>query len=376
MRVPLSDPVREFRDVRDEVLAAVGEVLASGRYILGESVDAFEQEFARLVGVSHAVGVASGTDAVELALEALGVGPGDEVITTPFTFLATATAIMSTGATPVFADVRPDTFNIDPDAVAAVITHRTAAIVPVHLFGQMADMGALGAIADRHGLPIVEDAAQAFGATRVAADGSVAHAGGVGVAGAFSFYPTKSLGAAGDGGIITTDDAAVAERLVRLRNHGRTATGVHSEPGHNSRLDAIQAAFLSAKLPVVERWTERRLEHAAAYDSALSDVAGISPPVVDSGNRHIFHQYTVLCHGRERVWQAMADAGVSAAKFYDPPVHRLEALEGLDWRTDGCPVADELSTRVLSIPVFAHLTEEERDRVVETLVSSGSLQPG
>jgi dTDP-4-amino-4,6-dideoxygalactose transaminase len=347
LRVPLSDPVREFRDVRDEVLAAVGEVLASGRYILGETVDAFEQEFARLVGVSHAVGVASGTDAVELALEALGVGPGDEVVTTPFTFLATATAI-----------------------------NRTAAIVPVHLFGQMVDVDALGAIADRHGLPIVEDAAQAFGATRVAADGSVAHAGGVGVAGAFSFYPTKSLGAAGDGGIITTDDAAVAERLVRLRNHGRTATGVHSEPGHNSRLDAVQAAFLSAKLPVVERWTERRLEHAAAYGAALSDVPGISPPVADAGNRHIFHQYTVLCHGRERVLQAMADAGVSAAKFYDPPVHRLEALEGRDWRTDGCPVADELSTRVLSIPVFAHLTEEERDRVVETLVASGSLQPG
>ena len=376
MKVPLSDPVREFRDVRDAALAAVGEVLSSGRYILGETVEAFEEEFAALVGARHAVGVASGTDAVELALEALGVGPGDEVITTPFTFLATATAIMSTGATPVFADVLPDTFNIDPDAVAAAVTPRTAAIVPVHLFGQMADMDALDTVAERHGLPIVEDAAQAFGASRVAADGAISHAGGVGAAGAFSFYPTKSLGAAGDGGIITTSDAALADRLVRLRNHGRTSAGAHSEPGHNSRLDAVQAAFLSAKLPVVDSWTEARRAHAAAYGAALADVAGISPPTVGEGNRHIYHQYTVLCHGRGRVKAAMSAAGVGCATFYDPPVHRLEALAGRDWRTDGCPVADELATRVLSIPVFAHLESAERELVADTLVASGSLQPG
>lgn len=376
MKVPLSDPVREFRDVREDALAAVGDVLSSGRYILGEAVEAFEEDFARLVGAQHAVGVASGTDAVELALEALGVGPGDEIITTPFTFLATATAIMSTGATPVFADVLPDTFNIDPDAVAAAVTHRTAAIVPVHLFGQMADMDQLAAVAERHGLAIVEDAAQAFGATREAGDGSISHAGGGGAAGAFSFYPTKSLGAAGDGGIITTSDSAIADRLIRLRNHGRTAAGTHAEPGHNSRLDAVQAAFLSAKLPVVDSWTEARRGHAAAYDEALSDVAGISPPAVGDGNRHIFHQYTVLCHGRDRVRAAMSAAGIACATFYDPPVHRLEALVGRDWRTSGCPVADELATRVLSIPVFAHLTGAERDHVIETLVSAGSLQPG
>lgn len=371
----MSDPVREFVELRAEIESAVGEVLVSGRYILGEAVEAFEEAFARAVGVRFAIGVASGTDAVELPLEALGIGAGDEVVTTPFTFLATATAIMATGATPVFADVRPDTFDLDPDAVRAAVTERTVAVVPVHLFGQMADMTGLEAVADRHGLAIVEDAAQAFGAAWHSPDGNVARAGSVGRAGAFSFYPTKSLGAMGDGGIVTTDDPDVAARLVRLRNHGRTADGRHAEPGHNSRLDSVQAAILAAKLPLVEEWTERRRSHAAVYGDALADAPGIVPPAVGEGNRHIFHQYTLLCHDRDRVEAALAAANVASSRFYDPAIHLLDALASAGFGRGSLPVAEELSTRVLSVPVFAHLTPEERDRVAAALASAGTLQP-
>ena len=375
MRVPLSDPVREFREREKEIRAGVAAVLSSGKYILGEAVERFEEQFAARVGTRFAIGVASGTDAVELAIEALGIGAGDEVITTPFTFLATATAIMSTGARPVFADVVPDTFTLDPASVADAVTDRTAAIVPVHLFGQMADLSSITELADRLGLAVVEDAAQAFGATQSRQAGSEAQAGSVGVAGSFSFYPTKSLGAAGDGGMITTDDAALAERLVSLRNHGRTPAGGHAEPGHNSRLDAVQAAFLSAKLPLVDDWTARRREHAAAYDEALEEAHGLIPPATADGNRHIFHQYVVLCHGRERVIRALEAADVSWATFYDPPIHRLDALAAHGFDRTSCPVAEELATRVLSVPVFAHLLPEERDRVASALAESGSLQP-
>ena len=375
MRVPLSDPVREFREREREIMSGVRDVLSSGQYILGEALERFEQEFAGRVGSRFAVGVASGTDAVELALEGLGVGPGDEVITTPFTFLATATAILSTGATPVFADVHPDTFLIDPEAAADAVTERTAAIVPVHLFGQMADLASLTELAERRGLALVEDAAQAFGASQSWRPGLEVRAGAMGDAGSFSFYPTKSLGAGGDGGIITTNDEDLAARLRRLRNHGRTPHGTHAEPGHNSRLDPVQAAFLSAKLPAVDGWTERRRAHAAAYEEALAESPGLVPPVTADRNRHIFHQYVLLCHDRDRVVAALDDADVAWATFYDPPVHRLEALRNVGLRVGECPVADELATRVLSVPVFAHLTEEERDRVSSALVRSGSLQP-
>jgi dTDP-4-amino-4,6-dideoxygalactose transaminase len=231
-------------------------------------------------------------------------------------------------------------------------------------------------VADRHGLAIVEDAAQAFGAAHHAPGAAASRAGSVGAAGAFSFYPTKSLGAAGDGGIVTTDDSTVADRLMRLRNHGRTDAGGHVEPGHNSRLDAVQAAFLTAKLPRVQEWTRRRVAHARAYDEALAEAPGIQPPVVGSGNRHIFHQYTVLCHGRARVVAALEAADIATSPFYDPPIHRLEAFANLGVRPGSLPVAEELAGRVLSIPVFAHLTAEERDRTSRALAGAGSLQPG
>jgi len=377
MRVPLNDPVREFRELRDAVTAAVSAVLDSGRYVLGERLEAFETAFAEEVGAAHAVGVASGTDAVELALEALGVGPGDEVVTSPFTFVATVGAILATGATPVFADVLPDTFILDPDAAAAAVTPRTAAIVPVHVFGQMADLDALGAVAGRHGLALVEDAAQAFGASQ-RSGGDERRAGATGVAGTFSFYPTKSLAAAGDGGMVVTSDRRVADRLRRLRNHGRgdAAGAAELGAGHNSRLDPIQAALLHAKLPHVEGWTERRIANAAAYDRALAESPGICPPATAPGNRHIFHQYTILCHGRDHVGGALAAAGIDVGRFYDPPLHLHPALARLGVAEGSLPVAEELATRVLSVPVFAHLTDEERVRVADALAASGSLQPG
>ena len=381
-RVPLSDPVREYRELEREIDEALKRVLRSGTYILGETVEAFETAFAERVGVGFAVGVASGTDALALALQALGIGAGDEVVTSPFTFVATATAILATGATPVFADVLPDTFNLDLGAVDARITDRTAAIVPVHLFGQMADMVALEDVAAAHGLAIVEDAAQAFGATqafgapRSSGTGETRCAGTVGVAGCFSFYPTKSLGAAGDGGMITTDDSGLAARLRRLRNQGRRPTGEYAEIGHNSRLDAVQAAILHAKLGRVDAWAEQRRGHAFAYDVALAEGPGIRPPVTAEGNRHSFHQYTVLCHGRARVAAAFEKADIASAIFYDTPLHRLEALASLGVPEGSLPVAEELAGRVLSIPVFAHLAAPERARIVDVLAASGTLHPG
>jgi len=371
LTVPLHDPVRQYRELEGEIDRAVKRVLTSGRYILGETVAAFETAFAERLGVRDAVGVASGTDALTLALEAIGVGPGDEVVTSPFTFLATASAILAAGATPVFADVLAETFTLDPAAVAAANTHRTAAIVPVHLFGQMADMVALEDVATAHGLAIVEDAAQAFGATQ-----ATRAAGSLGLAGCFSFYPTKSLGGVADGGMITTDDAEVAARLRRLRNHGRRPSGGHAETGHNSRLAAIQAAVLHVKLGRVADWTDRRRAHAAAYHEALAEAPGLRPPPTASGNRHVFHQYTLLCHGRDRVAAALEAADIASATFYDPPLHRLEALAHLGIPAGGLPVAEELAGRVLSIPVFAHLTLEERARVSAVLAGAGSLQPG
>lgn len=381
-RVPLSDPVREYRELEREIDEALKRVLRSGTYILGETVEAFETAFAERVGVGFAVGVASGTDALALALKAIGIGAGDEVVTSPFTFVATATAILATGATPVFADVLPDTLNLDPGAVDARITDRTAAIVPVHLFGQMADMVALEDVATAHGLAIVEDAAQAFGATQTfgAPDPSVAGetrcAGSVGVAGCFSFYPTKSLGAAGDGGMITTDDAGLAARLRGLRNQGRRPTGEYAEIGYNSRLDAVQAAILHAKLGRVDEWTERRRGHASEYDAVLAEGMGIRPPVTAESHRHIFHQYTVLCDDRGRVAAALEEAEIASATFYDPPLHRLEVLAPLGVPEGSLPVAEELAGRVLSIPVFAHLTAEERARIGDVLATSATLYPG
>jgi len=391
--VPLQDPAREYRELREELDEAVLRVAASGRYVLGPEHAAFEEAFAERVGVRHAVGVASGTDALILALEALGVGPGDEVVTSPFSFFATAEAILRVGAVPVFADIRADTFDLDPDAAAAAIGPRTAALLPVHLYGQMAEVEAFRELADRHGLALVEDAAQAVGAGRRLPDGRVVRAGAAGDVGCFSFYPTKNLGAWGDAGAVTTDDDALAARLRRLREHGREEEGYrHREIGHNSRLDEIQAAVLRVKLGALDRWTEARRANAAAYDRELAGVGGVETPAVLEGNRHVYHQYTIRCGDRGRVARRLDAAGVGHGVYYPTPLHRQEALGpeagggpgsvGAGARPAGARVAGELpraeraSREVLSLPVFSALGPEERARVVAAIRGENGPEPG
>ncbi len=381
MRVPLNDPVREYQELRDEIDAAIIEVAGSGRYILGERVERFEQEIARYVGTSHAVGVGSGTDALRLTLQALGIGPGDEVITTPFSFIATATTILDVGARPVFADIEPATFNLDPRAAAAAVTPATAALMPVHLFGQMADVTAFDELAARQGIALVEDAAQAIGAARPLSSGADSppasgsspaievRAGAAGVAGCFSFYPTKNLSALGDGGLVTTDDAGLTARLRSLSDHGRRPGGGHAEIGTTSRLDPLQAAILAVKLPRLDSWNERRRANAAAYDEVLAAIDGVTAPVVGEGNRHVFHQYTVRCTERAEVIRRLEAAEVSYGLYYGEALHETEALADLGYRAGAFPEAERAAREVLSLPVFPHLKEEEQERVIAVLGS-------
>ena len=360
----MADPGREYRELRTEIDAAVRRVLDSGRYVLGDAVTRFESAVARRLGVRAGVGVGSGTDALRLALSGLGIGPGDEVVTSPFSFIATATTILDVGATPVFADIDPITLNLDPAAAAEAIGERTVALLPVHLFGQMANLAPFEALAARRGLALVEDAAQAFGAR----DASGRRAGGIGHAGCFSFYPTKSLAAAGDAGLVVTDDPALADRLERLRNHGRDRSGALAGPGTNSRLDALQAAILEVKLERVDEWAERRRAHAAAYDEVLRAVEGVRPPAVGDGGGHIFHQYTVRADDRDALRARLDDAGIDTGLFYARPLHREPAVQGRCRVAGALDETEHAAREVLSLPVFAHLSEAELERVRGVLV--------
>lgn len=387
--VPLQDPGRDYDELRTEIDIALSEVVASGKFVLGPAVEAFEAKAADYVGVRHAVGVNSGTDALVLALKALGLGPGDEVVTSPFTFFATAEAIVHTGATPVFVDIRPDTFNLDPEAVEAAIGPRTGAVLPVHLYGQMADMEAIAALAGRHGIPVVEDAAQAIGSWQLlgerspegsgaasdTADGSGqrgtgerVRAGAAGDVGCFSFYPTKNLGAWGDGGLVTTDDPELADRVRRLRDHGHGSGRYrYVEVGFNSRLDAMQAAVLGVKLSGLEAWNERRRENARVYDQAFASLAGVEPPVVRPGNRHTYHQYTVRCRDRPGMVEALEAAHVGYGVYYPRPLHLQEALADLGYAEGDFPEAERAAREVVSLPVFQGLGSAERSRVVRAV---------
>ncbi len=372
--VPFRDLGRETEPLRDALDEAIRGVIDGSGFVLGPVVENFEAAVADTVGVRYAIAVASGTDALFLSLRALGIGPGDEVITTPFSFFSSATEILHAGATVVFADIDPRTFNIDPDAVRAAITPRTAAIVPVHLYGQMADMAALRSLADRYGLAVVEDAAQAFGAAqRVASHTNSGgphelRAGAVGEVGCYSFYPTKNLGGMGDGGMVVTDDARVAARLRRLRVHGCDG-GIYEaqEIGFNSRLDAIQAAVLGVKLHCVEKWNAERRAHAAAYDEALNGVETIDPPAVADGAVHTYNQYTIRCRDRAAVLERLHAAGVGCAVYYPRPLHLQEALRGLGYRAGDLPRAERAADEVVSLPIFPGLRPEERARAVAAL---------
>ena len=368
MRVPLLDLTKQYATVADGVNEAIRTVVEEQRFILGPAVDAFEREIQEHLGIEHAVGCASGTDAILLALRALDVAPGDEVVTSPFTFFATAGAIHNVGARPVFADIEADTFNLDPAAAEAAVTERTRSVMPVHLFGQMAEMAAFRALGDRHGISVIEDAAQAIGA-RQQVDGEWITTGSLGDACTFSFFPSKNLGAFGDAGMVVTRSKKTAERLMKLRVHGGRQMYHHEEVGYNSRLDALQAAVLSVKLPFLNGWSDGRRANASYYDEALADVAGIVTPVVRAGNESIVNQYTVrvLDGRREALVEHLRAAGVGSGIYYPLPLHLQECFDYLGYHEGDFPVSEAASREVLSLPVFPELTGDQREFVAATI---------
>ena len=368
MAVPLLDLGAQYRSIRAEIDAAIAAVVESQRFILGPAVERFEAEAAEYLGVPHAVACASGTDALLLVLKALELEPGDEVIVPAFTFFASAGAIWNAGLRPVFADIDPATFNVDPASVRSAITDRTRAIMVVHLFGQMADMPALEAIAREYGLALIEDAAQAFGA-RQRQDGTWRMAGTVGTAGCFSFFPTKNLGAFGDGGMVVTRDAALAERVRKLRMHGGRQMYHHEMVGTNSRLDALQAAVLSAKLPHLRRWSEGRRANAAAYDAAFADVAEVVTPPVLEVNEPIFNQYTLRVQDRDGLKAHLDRQGIGNAIYYPVALHLQPCFAALGYRAGDLVESERATREVLSLPVFAELTADQRGQVVEAVRS-------
>lgn len=353
--IPMVDLQRQYQTLRPEIDAILQEVLAGARFILGPNVQALEQELARYLGVEHAVTCASGTDALHLALAAAGIGAGDEVITTPFTFVATAEAIRYVGADPVFVDIDPHTFNIDPERVEAAITERTRAILPVHLFGQPADLPRLQSIAAAHKLMIIEDCAQSFGATV-----SGAQTGADNAFGCFSFFPSKNLGAFGDGGLVTTNCPSSAEALRRLRNHGSSRRYYHDEIGYNSRLDEMQAAILRIKLPHIDTYNAERRRVAARYREGLTGLP-LEPPQEDGIGRHVYHQYTLLSDHRETIMAALNEAGIANAIYYPVPLHRQQAFADLANPPTALPVAESVAARCLSLPIHPELEDTTID---------------
>ena len=384
MRVPFLDLAAQLETTRPDVERAVLDVIASGRYVGGPVLDAFERAMAGYVGVDHAIGVSSGTDALLVSLMALDVGPGDLVVTTPYSFFATAGAVARLGAVPVFVDIDPRTFNIDPARLAdwfrseSEQRSRVKAIVPVHLFGQCADMMPILELAASHGIPVVEDAAQALGARYPdgAAGRRVGDAGGdggrpagaMGTLACFSFYPTKNLGAMGDAGLVATSDAALAERVRRLRNHGGHAAYQHPEVGGNFRLDTLQAAILAAKLPHLDGWHVRRRERAAYYDEHLA-VPGIELPVAAWGReRHTYHQYVIRVPGRRDALRArLAERRIDTMIYYPVPLHRQPCFHHLGHAAGAFPHSEDAASRSLALPIYPELTPAMQERVMEEI---------
>jgi len=401
MQVPLLDLTRQYESIKREIDEAIQRVVSSGRFILGPEIEAFEQEVAEYSGVKHAIGVASGTDALLLSLKALGVSPGDRVIVPSFTFFATAGVVHNVGGTPVFADIDPKTFNLDPADVRRILATnhelRTniKAIIPVHLYGQMADMDEIMAIAEEYSIAVVEDAAQAIGAEYLAraipgdqtisrghklgnhklrtmdhARGRLARkAGTIGHLGCFSFFPTKNLGAYGDGGMVVTKDDALAERVRILRVHGSKPKYYHQMVGVNSRLDALQAAILRVKLSHLNEWTAARQRVAARYDELFQDVRSIEIPYRARDWTHIFHQYTICVKNgrRDALRDYLRERGIGSFIYYPLPLHLQECFKGLGYNEGALPASERASKEVLSLPVFPELTREEQDLVMRAI---------
>lgn len=382
--IPMLDLRAQFETIAPEIRTAVEGVLTSQQFVLGPQGEALEGEIAEACGVRYAVGLASGTEALELGLHACGVKAGDEVIVPAFTFIATGSAVSALGARPVFADIEPATFNLDPDQIEARITSRTRAIVAVHLFGLSADMDPIIAVAEKHGIPVIEDNAQSFGATYRGRK-----TGSMGRLGCLSFYPSKNLGAYGDAGMIVTNDEKLAARLRSLRNHGQTGQYLSTERGWNSRLDELQAAILRVKLRHMSEWTAARQEQARLYNSLLVDLPGIVPPRVPPGREHVYYLYTIRVEGRaggytrpndqgnesrsDLVQQRLKECGIASVVYYPVPLHLQPLYASLGGRPGELRVSERASREVLSIPLYPELTCEQIERVAQE-VRKAALQ--
>lgn len=364
--IPPFDLSEQFKVIGSEINQAVLEVLASGRYIGGATIEDFEHQFANYIGTSECIACNSGTDALYLALRALDIGEGDEVITSPFTFIATAETISAVRSTPVFIDIDPNTFNLDLDQLEAAITEKTKAIIPVHLFGQPVDMTRLMAITNKHNLFVIEDCAQATGA-----EWAGQKVGSIGQIGCFSYYPTKNLGACGDGGSITTNDPEIAAKVRMLRDHGRRTGYYHEALGVNSRLDCVQAAILQIKLRYLDTWNQQRQVVADRYQQLLAPVSGITLPQAISGGKSVWNQYTIRVHqDRDALRSKLQEKGVNCNIYYPLPLHLQPVYASLGYKLGQLPQADRAAEEVLSLPMFPELSASQQDQVVYSLKDS------
>jgi dTDP-4-amino-4,6-dideoxygalactose transaminase len=367
VNVPLLDLVAQYNGIKDDVLRAMMTVVERQGFIMGPEVAQLEEAVARVSGTRHAIGCASGTDALLLPLRALDMRPGDEVITTAFTFFATAGAIHNAGGTPVFVDIDPATFNISPRAIQDAITPRTRGIIAVHLFGQMAPMEEIVPLARRHGLALIEDAAQAIGARRKV-EGEWRRAGELGSVGTLSFFPSKNLGGYGDGGMMVTQDDGLADRLRKLRLHGGARQYYHDEVGYNSRLDTLQAAVLLAKLPYLEGWSRARAERARRYTEAFTGHPAVCPPATDPANEHIFHQYTIRVPRRDELQAHLKARGIGHAIYYPLALHLQPCFAHLGYGRGRLPVTEVAMDSVISLPIYPELTREQQDAVIDAVL--------
>jgi len=360
--IPILDLKAQYKSIKDEIDSAISGVLTDGVFIMGPKVKAFEAQIGSYLGIDNAIALNSGTDALHLALRALGIGPGDEVITTPFTFVATTEAIGIVGATPVFVDIDPTTLNLDPEKLENAITPRTKAIMPVHLYGLPAPMGRIMEIARKYHVSVVEDCAQAIGAH---IEGR--NVGTFGDVSCFSFFPSKNLGAYGDGGLVATNDSSLAEQLRALRVHGGAIKYHHSELGINSRLDELQAAILSVKLRHLERWTEARRSIASMYDQALGELAGVALLPVPQGTWHVYHQYTVRLTERDEIKRRLADSGIQTMIYYPVPLHLQQVHASLGHTNGDFPHSEAAAREVLSLPMYPELEPESQQTVIRQM---------
>ena len=369
MKIPLLDLKAQYAGIRNEVMNAVSEVLESQVCILGPKVDELEKKVAALSDCPFAVGMSSGTDALLAALMALGIGAGDEVVTTSFTFFATAGCVSRVGATPVFVDIDPRTFNMDPARIEAAITSRTRAIMPVHLFGQMCDMDPIMEIANRHGIPVIEDAAQAISATYKGRK-----SGSIGAIGCFSFFPSKNLGGAGDGGMCVTNDPKLHEMLLLMRSHGSKPKYYHKYVGGNFRLDPLQAAVLLVKLPHLDAWSTARRRNAASYDAAFAG-SSIQTPFIHPDCVSIYNQYSIRVKGRDALRKAMTEAGIGTEIYYPVPMHLQECFQGKCRVVGSLQHSETAANEVLALPIYPELTGEQIQYVAQTVIEATEKQP-